>query len=261
MPVSPEGNSFMAALHSGHTEAQIFFGRNSHFLHLGFFSKNNPFIKCLQNFVQIWGALQRLQNFVLKWGALQRLLEDHTGIHASLKVMDYLGLEHVGHAMTYRIWNKRTGKILERSAVCTTFDGEKQNLRANHLGHIWITTELSTQPPSARIRTAQDYGEMESGRPPDLIYSTNDEGIIEPNDHAEAAYLSEDTKPDDYLASLQGITEGDDAIYLVLHGDDRHSQLDHQGKPILIRGKDFDKLAGTSFIKHETTERQIGFVS
>ena len=259
MPTSPEGNLFKRwkapnpamnvfrlqddlltdkitcdtdAIDSGHSNAQIFFGRKSHIVHVEPISTKHPFIKALQNFVR-------------KWGAPQRLLGDHAGNQASFKVMDYLRLlwigfwcseayykhqnmferryqtfkrivnrtmdrtgtppelwylcmlyvayvlnrvsdptlddrqpifvatgqigdisailpfrwmepvyyrvqdtpfpsksaeafgywvgiaEHVGHAMTYRIWNKTTGKILDRSAVRTALAPDQQNLRAH----------------------------------------------------------------------------------------------------------------------------------
>ena len=38
--------------------------------------------------------------------------------------------EHVGHAMTFKIWNKTTDKIVERSAVRTALDADTYNLKA-----------------------------------------------------------------------------------------------------------------------------------
>ena len=110
MPASPDGNLFKrwhspnpamnvfrinnnlltdkvysdtAAMDSGHTEAQIFFGRQSHIIHVEPISKEHPFLSCLQNFVR-------------KWGAPRQLLGDHAGNQSSSKVMDYLCILWIG---------------------------------------------------------------------------------------------------------------------------------------------------------------------
>ena len=332
------------AIDGGHTEAQIFFGRKSHLIHVERTSSTFPFIKCLQNFVR-------------KWGAPNRLLGDHAGNQASHRVMDYLRLlwicfwrseayykhqnlferryqtfkrivnrtmarsgtppelwflcmlyvayvlnhvsdptlydkqpifvatgqvgdisallpfhwmepvyyrthdatfpsqptetlgywvgiaEHVGHAMTYKIWNKNTGKILDRSNVRTATDTSTQNRRANLIGHDDTTTNGEPH------YNDQDYGEK-CERPPDTIYSTNHDGILEDNSYAETAYLSEKATKEDYLDSPKTSTE-DDNVYVVLNDEDGTPKLDHEGQQILIKGLDYNKLQGTSFIKRE----------
>ena len=75
--------------------------------------------------------------------------------------------EHVGHALTYKIWSKKTGKILHRSAVRSARD--HVNFRADPDYEHYEHPDLTTTHPnnSFRVFTAQDYGEKISGRPPD----------------------------------------------------------------------------------------------
>jgi len=97
MPHSPEGNQFIRwhapnpalnvhrlnddiltdemssdtpALDSGHTDAQIFFGRKSHIVDIQPRTKHISFLDALQNMVQ-------------KWGAPNRILGDHAQEHQS----------------------------------------------------------------------------------------------------------------------------------------------------------------------------------
>ena len=65
------------AIDGGFKEAQVFFGRKSHIIHVETISKTKKFVQCLQNFVN-------------KWGAPLRLLADHISYHASIQVLDYL---------------------------------------------------------------------------------------------------------------------------------------------------------------------------
>ena len=389
MPTSPDGNLFKRwqspnpgmnvfrlnddlltdkvysdkeAIDSGHTEAQIFIGRRSHVIHVEEISKSHPFIKCLQNFVRVWGAPRRL-------------LGDHAGNQASHKVMDYLRLlwigfwqsepyykhqnmferryqtfkrtvnrtmdrtgtppelwflcmqytayvfnrvsdpslnfrqpifvatgqigdissilpfrwlepvyyraedshfpstptehfgywvgisEHVGHAMTFRIWNKTTGKIIDRSAVRTALDPDKQNLRANPDGIPIAPTpgehHFSSPPPSPLPSdTVFDDGEITTseqptGRPPGVIYSINREGLRDTTEYAEAAYITEDADPSDYLSPTPTATVDDKATYVVLNDDNGQPKIDHEGKPILIKGIDRETLNGKTFLKSE----------
>ena len=104
MPTSPDGNLFKRwkspnpamnifrlqddlltdkihsntpALEGGFKDAQIFFGRKSHIIHVESISKTKSFLRCIQN-------------FVTKWGAPARMLADHISYHSSFQVLDYL---------------------------------------------------------------------------------------------------------------------------------------------------------------------------
>lgn len=106
--------------------------------------------------------------------------------------------EHAGHAMTFKIWNKTTGKVLDRSSVRTALDSTAQNLQANNLVKPTDTAIPPAIPPLDPL-TAPDYGEN-TMRPCNTIYSTDYEGVKEDNSYAEAAYLTDDAKRKDYLA-------------------------------------------------------------
>lgn len=462
MPTSPDGNLFKRwhapnpavnvfrlnddlmtdkiysdkeAIDSGHTEAQIFFGRKSHIIHVEPISEKHPFLKCLQNFVR-------------KWGAPLRLLGDHAGNQSSFQVMDYLRMlwigfwqsepyyqhqnmferryqtfkrtvnrlmdrtgtpgelwyhcmlyvayvlnrvsdpslndrqpifaatgqigdisamlpfhwlepvyyrandsqfpsgsnehfgywvgvaEHVGHAMTFKIWNKQTKKILHRSSVRSARDSKNHNLRAigtddpslllptdcplpptddkmsvphpiygigtiirkrfedgnfyngkvtsynTPFYHIqyedgdeedldeaemkqYYTTppvySTPSHPPSLRTLTAQDYGEKEPGRPPDTIFSHDQDGIMETTDWAEKAYFYEDADKDvDYLTTPPDrLINDDNQVMVPLIGDDGNPRFDDEGKPLQIKGIDHIALQGKEFLKREDDGTQL----
>jgi hypothetical protein len=357
-----------AAVDSGYVEAQIFFGRKSHIIHVEPLSKIRKFIHCLQDFVR-------------KWGAPNRLLGDHAGNQCSFRVMDYLRLlwigfwcsepyyqhqnmferryqafkrvtnrlmdrtgsppelwflcmcyvayvmnrtsdpslnnrqpvfvatgrigdispfmtfqwmepvyyklddsafpssskeafgywvgiaEHVGHAMTYKIWNKLTNKILHRSVVRTALDPTRHNQRVypsikdtdGIVGQAyarWLQDSVSsTHPPStesmSRIKSCQDYGEHVTGRPPDFIYSDDDvDDTIDSPNYGETAYLSEDCiSPHNSNTDVKCNT--DDPIDVVYLDSDGNPNLNAAGKPIMISGKSYEDLKGMTFMKRE----------
>jgi hypothetical protein len=347
------------AIEGGHTEAQVFFGRKCHIIHVEPISKIRKFIHCLQDFVR-------------KWGAPNRLLGDHAANQSSFKVMDYLRLlwigfwcsepyyqhqnmferryqtfkrvtnrlmdrtgtpphlwflclcyvayvmnrvsdpslnhrqphlvatgrvadisailsfqwmepiyyklddsafpsesgealgywvgiaEHVGHSMTYCIWNKKTGTILHRSAIRTALDATKQNKRANaileddetHQNGEQSPDRFSTHPPSGRTSSAQDYGELISGRPPDLIYSEQDIHLTDADEspiYGEHEYLS-DIPPTD-LTTVQTDTKA--PIFVVLNDEDGNPKLDPKGNPMIIKGIDHKELQGRTFLRRQ----------
>ena len=111
MPNSPEGNQFVhwhapnpalnvhrlnddlltdkiysdtPALDSGHTEAQIYFGRKSHIVDVQPRTKNISFLGTLQNMVQ-------------KWGAPNCILGNHAQEHHSHRVLAYLRMLWIGY--------------------------------------------------------------------------------------------------------------------------------------------------------------------
>ena len=84
--------------------------------------------------------------------------------------------EHVGHALTYKIWSKTSGKILHRSAVRSAKDKENTNYRAdplfNHDDHELVSGTTPLPGNSSRVFTDQDYGEKISGRPVSYTHLT-----------------------------------------------------------------------------------------
>ena len=82
--------------------------------------------------------------------------------------------------MTFKVWNKKTNKILDTSTICTALDPKTHNLRANPLAdnglvhhnsvqwlHGMATGEQSDAETGERTSTVADYGERITGRPPD----------------------------------------------------------------------------------------------
>ena len=82
--------------------------------------------------------------------------------------------------MTFKVWNKETNKILDRSAIRTALDPKTRNRRANPLAddglvhhdfvkwlHEKETGEQSDAETGERTSTVADYGERITGRPPD----------------------------------------------------------------------------------------------
>ena len=87
--------------------------------------------------------------------------------------------EHVGHSMTFKVWNKKTNKILDRSTIRTALDPKTRNLRANPLAddglvhhdfvrwlHEKETGEQSDAETGEHTSNVDDYGDP-TGRPPD----------------------------------------------------------------------------------------------
>ena len=165
--------------------------------------------------------------------------------------------EHVGHALTYKIWSKTSGKILHRSAVRSAKDKENTNFRANplfnHDDHELVTTTLPGN--SSRVFTDQDYGEKISGRPPDtpqeFIYTNDDKDKDKDSPqltYGEKAYLTEGSslkkRNDEVMAPT-------DTIYVVLNDDDGEPIVDSEGKPIMIKGMDHANLKVITFLRKE----------
>ena len=79
--------------------------------------------------------------------------------------------EHVGHSMTFKVWNKKANKILDRSTIRTALDPKTRNLRANPLADgglvhhdfvLWLhekeTEEQSDAETGERTSTVANYG-------------------------------------------------------------------------------------------------------
>ena len=104
--------------------------------------------------------------------------------------------EHVGHAMTYKIWSKKSGKSLHRSEVRSALHEDKPNIRIDPFYD--SDHDTTTHPDTSRVLTDKDYGEKESGRPPDkepdFIFSTKDKDKDKDSPqltYGEKAYLIE----------------------------------------------------------------------
>jgi hypothetical protein len=155
--------------------------------------------------------------------------------------------------MTYRIWDKRTNKILDRSAVRSALDPSTTNRRA---GTPSDPAASPTPTDSARVSSAQDYGELIPGRPPDFIYSINADTDQDPTSengepYGESEYLSE-TPNDANTAKNDSQTPTlEEPVYVVLNDEDGNPKLDSKGKAILIKGIDHTNLKGISFLKRE----------
>jgi hypothetical protein len=174
--------------------------------------------------------------------------------------------ENVGHEMTYRIWNKETGKIIDRSAIRTAWDEKFPNKRADAYSpfHEIPTSTHSEQAPGIRnpsirsdnshLTTDQDYGEKNSGRPPDFIYSERHPDapvpMITPDhtNYGEETYLRDGESTEDTLPTLPNVTLGEDGTPMViLQDDDGNAKLDAEGNAILIPGMQPEELPGITF--------------
>lgn len=131
-----------AALNGGHTEAQVFFGRKSHIIHIEPISNTFLFIKCLQNFVQ-------------QWGAPNRLLGDHAGNQASHKVMDYLRLLWIGfwcseayykHQNTFKRRYQTFKRIVNRTMDRTGTPPELWFLCMNYVAYVLNRVSVRSNP-------------------------------------------------------------------------------------------------------------------
>ena len=159
--------------------------------------------------------------------------------------------EHVGHALTYKIWSKKTGKILHRSAVRSARDKDINFCADPEFEQSNSNLNPTTHPNSSRVFTAQDYGEKESGRPPDnqtksFIYSNKDKDSPQLTD-GEKAYLIEGSsieRNDDVMIPT-------DEIYVVLNNENGEPTTNADGQPILIKGMDHTTLKGITFLKRE----------
>ena len=158
--------------------------------------------------------------------------------------------------MTYKIWSKKSGKILHRSAVRSAKTDNNMNYRADpHFDHDDhdIISESTTHPDTSRVLTAQDYGEKESGRPPDtpqiFIYIDNkDKDKDSPQlTYGEKADLTEGSS----LERNDEVMAPTDAVYVVLNNDDGEPITDSEGKSILIKGMDHIELKGITLLRRE----------
>lgn len=155
--------------------------------------------------------------------------------------------------MTYKIWNKSTGKILHRSSVRSAITTDAPNLRALTLDSVHPKDKASIStgifPPSS---LPPHHGEHTDDDEPDIIYSIDKEGTKEPNIQAELAYLQENAPEDDYInpKDLQNNSE-DDAIKVVLRDENGQPKLGQDGKFIFIEGMTKEALQGKTFKKRE----------
>ena len=172
--------------------------------------------------------------------------------------------------MTFKILNKRTNKVVERSAVCSALHPDLINLRTGngesdsnaHDGHTspfpykdtpynqWLREEIFTHPPSLSSHPVPaDYGELFTGRPPDIVFSHEDtDAILDSPEYGESDYLDEaqqkatqPPKRDDTQAPV-------DVVYKDCEGN---TVLNSEGEPIMIAGMHPDSLQGISFLRRE----------
>ena len=187
--------------------------------------------------------------------------------------------EHVGHAMTFKIWNPDTGAIMDRSNVKSALNGE--NLRANpnykHRFH-WLQDKIDDQTPTAtkdaHLSTDEDYGEKNAGRPPDLkfadppaaeshpsttnrqtdhIFSKGNDNptAITPDspDYGEPVYLDANGEYDGTITQEDPMVtiDEDGSIKVVLTDEDGNPKLNSEGRKIYIPGVTPKALQGRTF--------------
>ena len=157
--------------------------------------------------------------------------------------------EHVGHLMTFKIWNKDTNKVLDRSVVCSALHLDTPNFRSDSIPSTdyinWLCTQFSpTTDPSSSHKVPADYGERFTGRPPDHIFSLDeDDAILNSPDYGEPQYLDE--AYDGTQTNLpKDKTAPEDVPYRDLDGN---PYLDARGRPTMISGMHPESSQGTSF--------------
>jgi hypothetical protein len=112
--------------------------------------------------------------------------------------------------------------------------------------------DTTTHTDSSRVLTDKDYGEKESGRPPDkepdFIYITKDKDEDSPQlTYGEKAYLIEGSsteRNDDVLVPA-------DEVYVALNNNNEDPTLNSDGNHILIKGLTHDNLQGITFLRRE----------
>ena len=179
--------------------------------------------------------------------------------------------EHVGHAMTYKIWNKRTNKIVDRSAVRSARNLQHSNKRAQPFALLQPQLPHSSpdQSNGERSSSALDKTTAPSGRPPGfhnnnpnpVIYSKSKHpSAAADTEYGEPAYLSEDGSDsripsvlpptDDSDISPTPILRQEDGTYkVVLLDDDGNPKVDSNGNYIYIDGINPADLQGRTFKK------------
>ena len=105
------------AVDGGCTQAQIFFGKSSHIVHVEALTTTKDFLRSFQNFVR-------------KWGAPIRLLADSAQYQSSFRVLDYLRLLWIGlwqsephyqhqnkFERRYQTFKRTTNRLMDRTGT------------------------------------------------------------------------------------------------------------------------------------------------
>ena len=95
-----------------------------------------------------------------------------------------------------------------------------------------------------------DYGELFTGRPPDIIFSHDDnDSLLSSPTYGEPDYLDEEHDP---VQSTKDDISQEAPVDVVYRDSEGHTKLDSSGNPIMISGLHPDALQGISFLTRET---------
>ena len=159
--------------------------------------------------------------------------------------------EHTGQAMTFKVWNPKTNKVLNRSSLRSARDKEFPNHKA-----------MKGIPLSELPDNEIDPEKFSFGNPPDIIYSKNNEGVMESNVNAETQFTDEDINPEEEGNNLDS-TSPDGPPKVPLMDNKGHPVIDSHGEMITIEGVEQDTLQGVTFLKREEdgTKNRVQVVS
>ena len=145
--------------------------------------------------------------------------------------------EHVGHRMTYKIWNRSTNRVVHRSAVRSAVDPTLHNRRADVPDitpyNLWLQQTRSSPSSPTPLSLPAHYGELNSEHTPYVFSSGDDVNDMLSHEYGEKEYLHDNASDTPKTEKDKKSSLPLDVVYRTFEG---HTARDSRGQPILIKG-------------------------
>ena len=194
-------------------------------------------------------------------------LHDNTFPDSSEGLAYFVGFsDTIGHAMTFKIWNKTTNRILHRSSIRSAADSNKSNLRADlqlnrkngetNDDYDGVVIDVGDDSNLTRDKDVQfsnfnsvTHDDGENDDISKLYVFRKGDKVYENTPLSEACYFMETkTADDEEQKNSYSVSFDADGTQLVVKMDlDGNPEYDTSGNYVMIPGKSPDQLQGITF--------------